>query len=214
MPLDSEKFDNILPNRNTKTACFVGLKDFVQSLEKHFFSKITVRDNSSNVHQINLVIELECNLTLFEMLLHSDKGNWGAFNQSRYSLDAEIEVLEEKNKVSIDVDEFSIILKDTNIVIDKIYNRSISNQLDSIFNELNKHQFQLTKGNSEVPYEIFVAVFEEDLLQSVQLDVPKTKKTQNYSSFWALYFDSEEDAVIYDLKKSRIIYEDLYMLNQ
>jgi hypothetical protein len=36
---------------------------------------------------------------------------------------------------------------------------------------------------------------------------------KDYFSFWGLYFDSEEDAVIYDLSNKSFISGDLYMLN-
>ena len=75
------------------------------------------------------------------------------------------------------------------------------------------HYMQYTKGYSEVPYEIFVAVFVENLMQC-ELNLVNSKKTQNYKSFWAMYFESEIDPLIYDVQKSTFLYEDLYMLNQ
>lgn len=213
MPFNPEEFNNYLPTRSTKTSSFSGSNTFAKNLEKHFFSKISVRENSSNCDKINLVIELNCDLTLWELIHQYDTGNWGTFNQSRYSLSNEINTLERINDIPIDVDEFSIILKDTTVIIDKIYNRSIGEQLDHILHELSLHYMQYTKGYSEVPYEIFVAVFVENSMQN-ELSLVNSKKTQNYKSFWAMYFESEIDAVIYDLQKSTFLYEDLYMLNQ
>lgn len=213
MSLHTDDFSNNLPARQTKTASFNGLSSFIKNLEKHFFSDTIVRENSPNGKQINLVVELTCNLSLMEMILHSSKGNWGTFNNSKYSLATELNALEEINKIPIDVSEFSLILKDTNIIINRLYNQSISEQLDTIFQNLKKHYMQLTKGNTKVPYEIFVAVFEEDFMQN-EMALPQIKKTQNYSSYWALYFDFEEDAIIYDLNDSNFIYDDLYMLNE
>jgi len=213
MPLIPGDFNNSQPIRTIKDDSFRGLSKFIKNLEKHFFSEITVKENSSNDEKLSLVLELNCNMTLSEMILHYDKGNWGTFSQSKYSLSEEIKLLERNNNMQIDVDEFSLVLKDTAVIIDKIYNQSISEQLDQIYDELGKQYTQYTKGQIEVPYEIFVAVFEEDLLQN-EMALPLTKKTQNYLNFWALYFESENDAVIYDVISSKIIYnEDLYMLN-
>ncbi len=214
MSFNPEDFENRLPVRKTKEVSFNGLSHFINTLEKHFFSNISVRDNSSNDKQINLVIEMNCNLTLMDMVIHSSKHVWGSFNHFKYSLAEEIKLLEEVNDVSFDVDEFLINLRDTSIIINKIYNKSISDQLDNIFLNLEKHYLQLTKGNVEIPYEIFVAVFEEEIIPA-DLVIANTQKTQkNYSNYWALYFDSEKDAVIYDLNNAKFIYEDLHMLNE
>ena len=213
MPFNPKEFKNNSPTRSTKTASFRGLHTFVQNLEKHFFSKILIRENSSNCNNINLVIELNCNLTLWELIHQYDTGNWGTFNQSKYSLSNEINRLERINDIPIDVDEFSMILKDTTVIIDKIHNQSIGEQLDYILRELGMHYMQYTKGYSEVPYEIFVAVFVENLTQC-ELNLVNSKKTQNYKSFWAMYFESEIDPLIYDVQKSTFLNEDLYMLNQ
>ena len=213
MPLNPEEFNHSLRTRNFRNASFSGLDTFVKNLEKHFFSEISIRENSSNCEIVNLVIELNCNLTLWELIHQYDTGNWGTFNQSKYSLSNEINTVQKINDTLIDVDEFSIILNDTTVIIDKIYNRSIGEQIDYILCELGIHYMQYTKGYSEVPYEIFVAVFEEKLMQN-KLNLVNSKKTQNYKNFWAMYFESEIDAVIYDVQKSTFLYEHLYILNQ
>ena len=213
MPFNPKEFKNNLPTRNTKPASFSGLNTFVKNLENHFFSKILIKENSSNCNKINLVIELNCNLTLWELIHQYHTGNWGTFNQSKYSLSNDIYRLESINDIQIDVDEFSITLKDTTIIIDKIYNQSIGEQLEYILRELGIHYVHYTKGYAEVPYEIFVAVFVENLMQC-ELNMFNSKKNQNYNNFWAIYFESEIDAVIYDVQKSTFLYEDLYMLNQ
>ncbi len=213
MLLNPEDFNHNLGTRNFKNASFSGLNTFVKNLEKHFFSKVSIRENASNCEKINLVIELSCDLTLWELIHQHDTGNWGTFNQSKYSLSNEISTLGSINGIQIDVDEFSITLKDTTVIVDKIYNQSIGEQLDYILLELGMHYVHYTKGYSEVPYEIFVAVFVENLMEC-ELNMFNSKKTQNYKSFWAIYFESEIDAVIYDVQKSTFLYEDLYMLNQ
>jgi len=213
MSLIPEDFNHSIRTQNFKNASFSGLNTFVKNLEKYFFSKISIRENSSNCEKINLVIELNCDLTLRELIRQYDTEIWGTFNQSKYSLSYEVNTLERINEIPIDVDEFSIILKDTTVIIDKIYNQSIGEQLDYILRKLGMHYKQYTKGYSEVPYEIFVAVFVENLMQN-KLNLINSKKTQNYNSFWAIYFESEIDAVIYDLQKSTFLYEDLYMLNK
>ena len=213
MSLKSENYGNNLPSRSIRSATFNGISGFIDNLEKHFFSHISVWTNTIIDNQAKLIIEIECNLSLIDMIIHSYKGTWGTFNQIKYSLSEELVQLEEYNGISFDVDEFTINLKDTSIIIDKLYDQSIADQLNGILNNLEKHFLQLTKGNVEVPYEIFVAVFEDEIMATKNSNV-KNKGTQDYSSYWALYFESEKDAVIYDLKNATFIYEDLHMINQ
>ncbi|MDE3740629.1 hypothetical protein [Maribacter polysaccharolyticus] len=210
MSLKSENFGND-PHWSTQKASFNGLSGLINNLEKNFFSQISVRHDSPINGKINLIIEMDCNLNLIDMITQSYNGAWGTFNQIEYSLAEDLDTLDQCNDAVFDVDEFIINLKDTSIVIDKLYDQSIPDQLPSIFSNLEKHFLALTKRNIEVPYEIFVAVFEEELFTLAPVS---TNTTHNYSTYWGLYFESEKDAVIYDLEKSTILRENLYMINK
>ncbi len=116
----------------------------------------------------------------------------------------------------LDIGEFSLFFKDTTIVISKIYDNSIPEQFDTIFTEIGKNYVHFSKGLSEIPYEIYVPVFEDskDENNAVinNIEVSNNSKKDFYK-YWALYFDSEEDAIIYNLEKSRLENGDLFMLN-
>ncbi|WP_273274900.1 hypothetical protein [Maribacter polysiphoniae] len=208
-----ENSRNNFPKRRAQSASFRGLSAFTNNLEKFFFSEISIRNIATNDNKISLIIDLNCDLNLLDLVINSYKGAWGTFNQCKYSLANELALLEQYNDIPFDVEEFSINLKDTSIIINKIYEQSISAHLEAVISNLEKHYVQLTKGNVEVPYEIFMAVFEDDIL-TPDFASSQTKKTHNYTSYWALYFESEQDAVIYDLKNNRFIYEDLHMINE
>ncbi|MBD0776513.1 hypothetical protein HPE56_01810 [Maribacter sp. ANRC-HE7] len=208
-----ENSRNNFPKRRAQSVSFRGLSAFTNNLEKFFFSEISIRNIATNDNQVRLIIDLTCDLNLIEMIMHSYKGTWGTFSECKYPFAHELAILEQYNNISFDVEEFTINLKDTSIIINKIYEQSISTHLDCVIRNLEKHYVQLTKGNVEIPYEIFVAVFEDDIL-TPELVSNQTKKTHNYASYWALYFESEQDAVIYDLKNNRFIYEDLHMINE
>ncbi len=217
MPKGFDDFGN-LHARRCKNASFLGLNRFIETLEKYFFSQITIRDISTTNQKMNLVVELNCNLTLEEMVLHFNNGNWGSFSQINYCLRNEINLLEGKNDILINVDEFSIFLKDTSIIINKIYDRSIEDQLEQILITLTNNHFHFTKGFTEVPYEIYVPVFEENIIEN-NSSVREIQNTQNirndYFDFWGLYFESEGDAaVVYDLEEAVVLYEDLHILNE
>ena len=218
MPLYFDNFKNYPSEGFNSDLNISGLDFFRNQLEKYFFSEITVRNCSTCKRLVLLSLELNCNLSLVEMLFHFNKGNWGNFGQDESSLKRLLNRLAADNNFEVDIDEFTIFLKDTTIVVNKIYDNSVSDQLRDIFSEMGKHYVHFSKGLTETPYEIYVPVFEEEcssgnetLLRNIQAGNHSKK---DYYRFWGLYCESEEDAVIYDLKNNRIEQGDLFMLNQ
>jgi hypothetical protein len=195
-----------------------GLGRFIKNLEKHFFSQVTVRNCSPSDDSIQLVIELDCNVELIEMLHHFEKHNWGNFKSYENSFVGALNQLKSSNGSKIEVEEFYLFLQDTSIIVNRIYEQSISQQLEEIFTQLNKHHIYLTKGLSEIPFEIYVPVFEEDLMETENSSLMNIQSSNNckkdYFSFWGVYYYSEDDAVVYDLKNQTIIKGDLQMLNR
>jgi hypothetical protein len=194
------------------------LEKFTKNLEKHFFSQVTIRNGSSVNNGINLVIELDCNFGLLETLHHFNKDTWGNFSCNRNSFKGAFNQLNQNSELQIDVEEFSIFLKDTSIIVNRIYEQSVSEQLENILIKLSEHAIHFTKGFTEIPYEIYVPVFEDNLLENEHTLLMNIKsgntKEQDYFSFWGLYNNSEDDAVVYDLKNETIIKGDLQMLNR
>lgn len=212
--------DNFNANSNSrvnKVVSFSGFQNFIANLEKYFFSRVTLRENISNDGKINLIIELDCDLTLAEMVFHFDKGNWGTYNQSAFSFADEIYALGDETNNEVDIDEFSLFLKDTSIIINKIYNQSIPDQLENIIVEICRNHTTITRGKTEIPFEIYIPVFEENLIDngSVTNKIQTGSNNRNdYFDFWGLYFDSDNDeAMIYELGQSFVHDADLFMLN-
>ncbi len=200
----------------------VGLVEFRKSLEKEYFANVAIRNCSSDGVRQNLVIEMDCNLKLVEILFHLQKGTWGQIypEQNSWSKSSPfsnaLKALNKLNNRGIDVEELSIFLRDSSIVIKNIYENSIEEQFGKILHTIAEHYVYYTKRLTETPYEIYVPVFEEDHFENDT----KLKNIRNgnnnkkdYFKYWGLYFDSEKDAVIYDLKNKSIIYGDLFMLN-
>lgn len=198
-----------------------GLNTFKNHLERDFFANATVREVLNKENSIDLIIELDCNFGLTESLFYLNNGNWGSFytSKSKENEASPFQIalfnLSEENNVNVDISELSINLRDTSIVITKIYNNSVSDQLGNILCAISENFVHFTKGLSEMPYEIFVPVFEE-LDQGVISIGNSTKKSKtDYFDFWGLYFESNTDSVIYDLKSKSIIDEgDFLLLNQ
>ncbi|MBT2160962.1 hypothetical protein [Zobellia barbeyronii] len=217
MPLYSDSFSNNESNGYTPNSQIEGMDSFTNSLEKLFFAEATILDCTNKEANTSLAIELNCNITLVEMLFHFNKGTWGNFKPGRTSFVRLLKELVQRSGCKVDIEEFTFFLKDTAIVINKIYDYSIVDQLDNIIAEICKHYVHFSKGLTEIPYEIYVPVFEEKgndedeiLIRNIEAD-NNTKK--DYFKYWGLYFESEDDAVIYDLKSSTIEHGDLFMLN-
>lgn len=217
MPLYLDSFKNNPPEGFNSDMNIEGLDAFQKSLEKYYFSEVTVRICASHKTSVQLAIELDCNLSLVEMLFHFNKGTWGNLRQGKSSFAQLLQQLIQQNDRALDVEEFTLFLKDTTIVINKIYPNSIPEQLHHLFTEIGKHYVHFSKGLTETPYEIYIPVFEEEcgtgndtLLRNIEAGNHSKK---DYFKFWGLYCESEEDAVIYDLKNSKIENGDLFMLN-
>lgn len=218
MPINDDNLDNFSRVFFNSTIQIEGLDRFVKSLEKHFFSQVTVRNCSCSPDSVNLVVELDCNFGLREALYHFENGTWGNFESKENSFLGELNQLKGCNTVPIEVEEFSLFLKDTSIIINRIYDQSISQQLENILLEVNAHRVHFTKVLTETPYEIYISVFEDNVTQNEQTDLKNiglgNNSMKDYFCFWGLYYYSEDDAVVYDLKKKSIIRGNLQMLNR
>ena len=193
-----------------------GLASFKNSLEKHFFSEVVIRDYSSEPSSAKLVLELTCNFGLTEMLHHLTLGTWGNFESSVHSFSNLLETLRADNDLYIEIEEFSIYLEDTSLIISKIYEESIPEQLEALLLSVSEHYVHFTKSVTEVPYEIFLPVFKENLVEkdTTAKNIKAANNSVNdYFKYWGVYFHTEEDALVYDVKNTSIISGDLKMLN-
>jgi len=210
-----KNFSNVVFNNNLEIE---GLDCFIKNLEKHFFCQATVRNCSPTTNSVNLVVELNCNFELLEALHYFEKDAWGSFKCEENSFDNALNTLKECNTIHIYVEEFSLFFKDTSIIVNKIYDESIPEQLGNIFVKLNEHSINFTKGLTEIPSEIYMPVFEDTMTESehmLLMDIQSDNNyQQDYFSFWGLYYCSEDDAVVYDLNQQSIIKGDLQMLNR
>ena len=189
-----------------------GVDEFRSRLEKDFFCRATVRNCCPTREKANLIIELDCPFELDEVLHHLQQGYWDKSEPVRKGetpLNQALEMLHAKNRISFDVEEFSIFLKDVSIVIKKIFTNSIQDQLCLVMQSIAAHYAFLTKDLRETPYEIHIPVFEESM---VVKNISSSRR--DYLKFWGLYYGSEEDAMVYDLNKRSLIKGELLMLNR
>jgi hypothetical protein len=207
-----------------------GLESFKRRLEKDYFAMVSVRNcNSENIdfepglHTYSLVLEMECNFDLIEIFCHLEKGNWGSPARKQAADDLAASAFNEafqdfkkENLFEMDVEELSLVCKDTSIVIKKLYSQSVAQQFGEILQTLASHYVYFTRDLTETPYEIYLPVFEEEITASnalVSTVKRDTNSANDYYSYWALYFESMSDASIYDINRRTIISGDLHMLN-
>ena len=198
-----------------------GLNGFKSQLERDFFAEATIQEVLTEEKTIELIVELDCNFGLTESLFYLNNGNWGSFytTKSKKSEASPFQKalfnLSEENGVNIDISELTINLRDTSIITTKIYTHSIPDQLGNILCSISENFVHFTKALTEMPYEIFVPIFEEQEQGVLSKGVSTHKSKTDYFDFWGLYFESTIDSAVYDLKNKSIIDEsDFFLLNQ
>ncbi|MBT8281568.1 MAG: hypothetical protein KJO16_08315 [Muriicola sp.] len=199
----------------------LGLNSLKNRLEKDYFSEIDISNSKVCCEENNLVIELFCPLSLHEVLYHIQQGNWGSHgphwvNNGLSLLNLHMQEIRELNGTFIDVEELSLQLKDCTIIIKKIGPESVEHQLDTILSVLAENYVYLTRHLSMTPIEIFVPVYEEVETDcaTVRMVAPNQIDDKGYYNYWGLYFEAEDEALIYDLNNKKIIRGDLNLLNQ
>ena len=184
---------------------------FIRNIEKHFFAEVIVQNCTYTESAVDLAIQLDCNLTLFEVLNHANMGTWGNFKQKQDSpLPKAVRELKNENNVEVRIDEFSIFLKDTSIIIKRTNNLNISEQLENVLREISSHYIYFTKGLSQKPYEIYIPVLEEEEF-NFDSNHNTCDNTKSYTEYWGIYFESEDDAIIYDVKESSYLPAELHL---
>lgn len=218
MPLNPENLRNAFFKKGTIDFQLNGLESFANALERDYYSSLYVTKLLTEKNECLLTLELTCNLTLAGLLFHFKKNEWGVAQSNRSPLSKLLDELEAKNTFSIDVDEFSIFLKDTAVIINRINTKSIPDQLHSIISKVGEHYVYLTRELGEMPFEIYVPVFEsgdededEDYDSSEDEMVFLDKNIEEYYHYWGLYFESEKDPIIYCLDDRSLLPGDLFV---
>ncbi|NNJ89028.1 MAG: hypothetical protein HKP53_06475, partial [Eudoraea sp.] len=194
----SKKVDAQFTSGNKECRDIIGLESLKNSLEKDYFSHVSIRNSTVCCEQNNLVIEMKCELGLHEVLYHIQQGTWGTnqpilVNKGITVLSRHMQSIREVNCAFIDVEEISFLLKDCNIVIKKLGPESVEYELDTILSTLAENYVYLTRHLSETPSEIFIPVYEEvsyaDHVSS--LAGPLRLEEKGYYSYWGLYFEGD-----------------------
>jgi hypothetical protein len=196
-----------------------GISTLIRDLERDYFSKVSISNSTVCCEENNLVIELQCPMELHEVLYHMQQGNWGSRGPNLVQtglplLNLHMQSIREQNATFIDVEELSFQLKNCSIIIKKIAPESVENQLDIILSTLAENYVHITRDLSATPTEVFIPVYEEMETEDAMVRQvgPTDINDAGYFLYWGLYFETEEEALIYDLRNKKIIPGDLNLL--
>jgi len=191
-----------------------GIDEFLKSLEFHYFSTLKLKRKSCTLNSVHLVLEVNCNIELLELFTNFNTGRWGTSIKNDSPLQYNLEILNSRNNCNIDIEELTIFLKDTSIVIKRIYDKSIATQLNDILKQIAFNYVFLTRGLTQKPYEIFVPIF-EDSLDNFDFEDDQTNiLPKSYSEFWGIYLDKEDEASIFDIQANTYVTGDLEFLSE
>jgi hypothetical protein len=182
-----------------------GIDEFLKSLEFHYFSNIKLKRKSCTLNSVHLVLEVNCNIELLELFTNFNTGRWGTSSKNGSPLQCNLEILNSRNNCNIDIEELTIFLNDTSIVIKRIYDNSIASQFNDILKQIACNYIFLTKGLTQKPYEIFVPIFEDSIDNLEFEDNQSNILPKSYSEYWGIYLDKEDEASIFDVQRNTYV---------
>ncbi len=216
MSLFLDSFSN-LPVGRTEKVDLDGVATFKKEIEKYFFAEAIVRKNNSESSKTELILELRCNFSLADAISFFKKELFTEPKSGIADLPRFISHLQKKNKSPIDISEFSMIMTDTTFVVQKIYKKSILEHWNNILHQLIDQYDTMVNSLNEIPYEIFVPVFNENRLRTntkSSFNKYALVSAKDYFNYWGLYFESEPDGIVYDVRTSSLVFNELYILNR
>lgn len=208
----SSNFNTIRYSSTIPNEVLEQLDIFRNELEKAYFSKVLLRVIEHSNGTIELGIEIQSNFWLAESIRYYNDHNWlkEKTNHSAFRVQQfynSFSKLRRNSPVSIDLSEFSLYLLDTALIISKIAPNSIVNQLEEILSTVITNMDNLVAENLELPTEIYLPLFQENNASTSHA------LEKSYFRLWGLYYESEEDPVIYDVNTNTNFKRDLFLVN-
>lgn len=221
MPHPNRTKKGILPSNLGECPLF-GLEEFSKIIEKIFFADAEITQKHDQADgSTNLIINLNCNFGFPESLYHLNNGVWGGLSFDDHgdsSFEKTVQDFVSLNQNRVDIEELTINLKETSLIITKIHPNSITDHLGVILPAVGANFVHITKGLTEIPFEIFVPIFIEQTMTVGSTSTSyrmQHNTSKGYFDFWGLYFESnpDKDATIYDVRNKGIIQGDFFLLD-
>lgn len=209
-----EVFSRDYTSEKTKDHEGILIELFTKILERDLFSNCTIRVVESNRDSVVFIADINCNFCLADGLFQfnsitSDRDNI-ATKYDNSPIYQAVKSVNENLMFSTDFKEISINFEDVSIIIGRIYPLSILEQLEVIFKRLSYHFAHFTKGFTEMPYEIYLPVYEDDLPNQTGKKVGRNKF--DYFKYWGLYFNSDSNMKVYDCRTQLLVDGDFFLI--
>ena len=221
MPIHKKSKKQIPPIKGGQLS-LNGLQSFKKSLERDFFCDCeTFCGLDNDKITTNVALTMRYKFSLSESLFYLTKGNF----ESDYSdnigiakFENAIEDLFQKNQDPIELIEVTFYFTDTTLIISQLYPGSIMDNLRILLSAVSENLVHFTKGLTEMPFEIFIPVLEEQELKPETKLINREIKNEDYTGYldyWALYFESnaDKDPVIYNVRTKNITKEPFFFLD-
>jgi hypothetical protein len=206
------------PNENYNISEFVGISDFKNNLERDYTTFIRQKTDGYGAGFYEFVVEIISDITLNDFITFLLTGT--AFDLVKYGtknfaiqpfLNA-YKKLRTTNK-EVDIEELRFSFKDSNVIIYRIYQNSILEELENILLSLSINYDKLFYENKERPYQIDIPVFEDPIenngidfrfLLSVDEPIQNTS-SKDYFKFWGAYYQFRGWKYVYDCLNKKLM---------
>lgn len=191
--------------------------DFEKNLERILATDVKVVVCPPSDGLVNLAIEIDCYFSLPEIISlirmpFEDSGQKVTISKPILQFQNELYSLNQALTPTFDIEEVSIYFKNNSITIYSVEQNSIIEEFEYIIQAIIHHYDYYSTLMGQVPNEIHIPVFEDNTTQQFftkSNSIRPPKFDSHYSKYWALYFDSLDKPLIYNLSKTNITPGDL-----
>ncbi|MEM9143785.1 MAG: hypothetical protein AAGA86_12420 [Bacteroidota bacterium] len=191
------------------------LSKFDQWLQKYFLADIGIYDCSLSKNSLCLGIEMDLSFDFINgismLITPSPKKNKDMDSQDNAisNLRKHFQELGEGLQTNIRIKELALYFRDTAVVIHEVEDYELLGNLEEILRAASEH-FRFF-GNIEIPGDIHIPAVEqsEHMTQQTSMGAPSQKPVSPYLKHWALYYDTLEKALVYDINNTTFIVADL-----
>ncbi|MCV6629272.1 MAG: hypothetical protein OIF50_05375 [Flavobacteriaceae bacterium] len=189
---------------------FKRLDAFQYELNNYYSSIIRKRAGGVTPQIHDLFIEISIPQTLANSLA---SGSSSQFSKLNFVIQPFIKAYREFKKANpqVDIEELIIAFEDCSIIVDRVCPHSIYNQLENLIDGISENYHLMTGCNSGQIFEIFIPVYDQpvtsikavsQLLEPLQIN--SSNDQTDYYNYWGIYFDTQDNCAVLDLKNKKL----------
>ncbi len=188
---------------------FQGLSEFKQTLEKNYSSVIKRRSDYEGKKDNELAIEILIDKTLNEALEFSSTESITKISHLIQPFIRAYRSFKMANR-KVDIEELIICFNDCTLILYKVSNNSIYNQLENILDSISENFKTLKYKHTEVPFEIYIPIYNEKPIEEEDtgkldtllntFNISNRVKEDEYYKYWGLFYESTTDSLVFDFE--------------